>query len=71
LPQDLGKDYTARWVLNATTLEIFIVDAFGAAPPAIGILTISPAPNRGLSVCVHSMHLLYLRCFKEDILWVI
>jgi hypothetical protein len=69
LPQDLGKDYTARWVKNATTLEILIVDAFGAAPPAIGFLTISTAPDRGLPVCVHGMHIFNLLISEADDHW--
>jgi hypothetical protein len=48
--QALGRDYKGRWILNATTLEIDIIDAFGAAPPAIGFLIISTAPERGLPI---------------------
>jgi hypothetical protein len=58
--QNLGRDYTARWMLNATTLEINIVDAFGAAPPAIGFLTISTAPDRGLPVCAWDIFLILM-----------
>ena len=48
--QDLGNNYSAQWILNATALKIKIINTTGAAPPAIGILTVSAAPSRGLPV---------------------
>ena len=66
MSQALGRDYKGRWILNATTLEIDIIDAFGAAPPAIGFLIISTAPERGLPVCAQAVHILYICCPKTQ-----
>ncbi len=46
--QDLGDDFIGR-VISPSLLEIEIVDITNATPPVVGVLTITPKPDSGLT----------------------
>jgi len=46
--QDLGADYVGSWI-SPSVLEIRVVDASGATPPAVGVLTLTVLEGGGLT----------------------